>query len=144
MTHRALAKLFQKHGYTGSFVVGDTARTLASETQRIRKHYHIGDKDDTPVTPPWTSFTPRPVPHLTYPPVLYTEHMSDKTMPFFLSPPMPTHLPLVRLLNAYFSFSRTYSDLVTLVFLWIRSIDLPQLTPTCIALMVIGFLQVRI
>lgn len=144
MSHRALAKLFEKHGFTGCFIAGDTARTTSSDAQKTIKHYYTtGERGDLPVNPPWTSFTPRPVPHLTYPIVLHAEHISDATMPFFLSPPMPTHLPLVQLLAAYCSLNCSYSDLIALIFIWIRSIDLPQLTPTCIALMVIGYLQVR-
>ena len=143
MTCRALAKLFERHGYTGCFIAGDTASTLSTDAQQTPRHYHIWERGDLPINPPWTSFTPRPVPHLTYPLVLYAEHISDATMSFFISPPMPTHLPLVRLLDAYCSLNRSYSDLVSLIFIWVRSIDLPQFTPTCIALMVIGSLQVR-
>lgn len=135
--------LLEKHGYTGSFIAGDAERTLPPDALQSQRPQPIEERGELPVNTPWPSFTPRPVPHLTYPPVLYAEHTSQATMPFFLSPPMPTHLPLVRLLQAYCSFNGSYSDFISLVFLWIRSIDLPQLSPTCIALMVIGYLQVR-
>ena len=143
MTGRALAALLKEHGYTGCFVAGDAERTLPPDALQLTRLQPIEERGDLPVNPPWSSFTPHPVPHLTYPPVLYAEHVSKGTMPFFLSPPMPTHLPLLHLLHAYCSLNQSFADLVSLILLWVRSIDLPQLTPTCVALMVIGFLQVR-
>jgi hypothetical protein len=143
MTRRALAELLKEYGFTGCFVAGDAERTLLADAPQLTKLLPVNTRGDLPVNPPWTSFTHRPVPYLTYPPVLYAQHVTDATMPFFLSPPMPTHLPLLRLLRAYCSMNTSYADFISLVFLWVRSIDLPQLTPTCIALMVIGYLQVR-
>lgn len=101
------------------------------------------DRGPLPITPPWPSYTPHPTRHLTYPPVLFAEHTSGATGPFFLSPPVPTHMPLIRLLRTYASINKGIPDLITLIILWTRSINLPELTPTCVALMVIGWLQVR-
>jgi hypothetical protein len=143
MTNRALAVLLEKHGYTGHFVVGDAERTLPPDALQTQNLQPTDERGELPFNAPWPSFTPRPVPYFTNPPVLYAEHASQATLPFFLSPPMPTHLPLVRLLQAYCSVNGSSPDLISLVLLWIRSIDLPQLTPTCIALMVLGYLQVR-
>ncbi|KAF8513086.1 hypothetical protein JB92DRAFT_2925360 [Gautieria morchelliformis] len=141
--HEALAELFKKYGFTGCFIAGDAERTLPADAPQLTSLLPVNKRGDIPVNPPWPSFTPRPVPYLTYPPVLYAQHVTDATLPFFLSPPMPTHLPLLRLLRAYCSINGSYADFISLILLWVRSIDLPQLTPTCIALMVIGYLQVR-
>ncbi|KAF8576340.1 hypothetical protein K439DRAFT_1640587 [Ramaria rubella] len=136
-SHEVLAALLEKHGYTGHFVVGDAEHMKSSDSNPPA----IETRGPLPLYPPWPSFTPHSVSYLTYPPVLYAEHSSNATLPFFLSTPMPTYQPLKQLLQAYSSINPSFPDAISIITLWVRSINMPQITPACIALMFIGFLQ---
>jgi hypothetical protein len=66
----------------------------------------------------------------------------DHPISFDLILPGPTIVPLIDLLSAYSTIAPEVPQLITLLFLFLKSFDIREMTPTCIALLVVGFLQV--
>ncbi|KAF8528409.1 hypothetical protein BU17DRAFT_80749 [Hysterangium stoloniferum] len=139
--HQELARLLQKEGFIGEFIDGDAITMIRPQDRDIRV-MEVEDIGPLPFCPPWPNFTPFSTEYITYPPVLSARHVNGATLPFNLSPPIATHLPLRNLIREYL-WDDLYKDLVSIIYLWARSVNLGQMTPACIALMVIGYIQVR-
>ncbi|GJJ13025.1 hypothetical protein Clacol_007274 [Clathrus columnatus] len=134
-----LVKLLEKHGLTGTLMDGDAFNLI--DPDLISNMTDIEDLGPVPTYPPWSEPNFIPVPYIRYPAILQCDG-NKFLIPFHLSPPMPTLIPLQKLLKRYLQ-NDVYKNLVTFIYLWVRSIGLESLSPTCVALMVIVFLQAK-
>lgn len=89
---------------------------------------------------PWPKSDRERMKELLYPPTL--EAIVPTT--FYLTLPGASVLSLVHLLRTYCSISEQIPQFISLLFIWTRSLGMYELTPMCISLMAIQFLQVRL
>ena len=75
---------------------------------------------------------------LIYPERLRIEH----PIPFDLILPGPTTNPLVHMLEEYSKLVPAFRDLVSISYLWCHSLGMREISPTCLALLFVSFLQV--
>lgn len=125
----------QEHGLTGTIIDGDAFNLIAP--------IQAADVEllEPPIVyPSWSEPEFFEVPYVRYPAVLHAQG-KDSLLPFNLSPPAPTLIPLNELFRKYFH-TDLYKKLVTFIYYWTQTIGMGQLSPTCVALMVIVFLQV--
>ena len=76
---------------------------------------------------------------LIYPERLLIEH----PVAFDLILPGPATVPLVRMLEEYSKLVPAFRDLVSILYLWCHSLGMGEVSPTCLALLFVSFLQVR-
>lgn len=86
----------------------------------------------------WLRFNHIPRRGVIYPERLRIEH----PMAFDLILPGPTTVPLVRMLEEYSNLIPGFRDLVSISYLWCHSLGMREISPTCLALLFISFLQV--
>ncbi|KZT03621.1 uncharacterized protein LAESUDRAFT_814502 [Laetiporus sulphureus 93-53] len=100
-------------------------------------------EDDEPILPSpatvkeWPRYERANTKELCYPPTLHGTSPID----FKLTLPGPTILPLTQLLKAYLDYSIQVKTLTSIYFLWARSLAIHDLSPVCVALMVIQYYQ---
>ena len=75
---------------------------------------------------------------LIYPERLRIEH----PIAFDLILPGPATVPLVRMLEEYSKLVPAFRDLVSISYLWCHSLGMSEVSPTCLALLFVSFLQV--
>lgn len=85
-----------------------------------------------------TEFNYIPRRGLIYPECLHIEH----PIAFDLILPGPTVIPLVRMLEEYSKLVPDFRDLVSISYLWCHSLGMREISPTCLALLFVSFLQV--
>lgn len=85
-----------------------------------------------------TEFSYIPRRGLIYPERLRVEH----PIAFDLILPGPTIIPLVRMLEEYSELVPDFRDLVSISYLWCHSLGMREISPTCLALLFVSFLQV--
>lgn len=87
----------------------------------------------------WPRFDHIPRRGLVYPERLHIEH----PVAFDLILPGPTTVPLVRMLEEYCKLDPAFRDLVSISYVWCHSLGMREISPTCLALLFVSFLQVR-
>lgn len=88
----------------------------------------------------WLKFNHIPRRGLIYPERLRIDH----PIAFDLILPGPATIPLVRMLEEYSKLVPTFRDLVSISYLWCHSLGMREISPTCLALLFVSFLQVRL
>lgn len=121
-----------KEGFDGGFVSYplDTIHTVDAASGLI------SPPTTRDFTIPWPQYHRTPTGGLLYPPRLAIKHPT----PFTLTLPGPTVVPLYRFLAKNFQL-RIIQDLFALLYIWTRSMQMTEFTPTCLALMTIRFMQ---
>ena len=76
---------------------------------------------------------------LVYPERLRIEH----PIAFDLILPGPATTPLARMLGEYSKLVPAFHDLVSILYLWCHSLGMREISPACLALLFVSFLQVR-
>ena len=94
----------------------------------------MGDDGNTE----WLRFNYIPRRGLIYPERLHVEH----PIAFDLILPGPATIPLVRMLKEYSELVPAFHDLVSISYLWCHSLGMREISPTCLALLFVSFLQV--
>jgi len=125
-------------GFHGTFIDGD-AQHMVLERDAPEK-YDLTELGPEVWQPPWPDYDPFRKTYISYPPVLNTHAFGDY-QPFLLKPPMPVNLPLLKLLKAYFS-ATIFKEFLSILYLWVISIDFDRIPTTCLALMAIHVMQV--
>lgn len=87
----------------------------------------------------WLRFNRVPRRGLIYPERLHVEH----PIAFDLILPGPATTPLVRMLEGYSKLVPAFRDMVSISYLWCHSLGMKEISPTCLALLFVSFLQVR-
>jgi hypothetical protein len=116
-----------------SFVIKNHS-SQAHGYQGLRSSPPAGGDESTE----WLSFNHIPRRGLIYPERLRIEH----PFAFELILPGPTTVPLIRMLEEYSSLVPAFRDLVSISYLWCHSLDMREISPTCLALLFVSFLQV--
>jgi len=75
---------------------------------------------------------------LVYPERLHIDH----PVAFDLILPGPATAPLMRMLEDYSKLVPEFHDLVSISYLWCHSLGMSEISPTCLALLFVSFLQV--
>lgn len=75
---------------------------------------------------------------LIYPERLHVEY----PIAFDLILPGPATIPLVRMLEEYSKLVPGFRDLVSISYIWCLSLGMREISPTCLALLFVSFLQV--
>ena len=86
----------------------------------------------------WLRFGYIPRRGLVYPERLRVEY----PIAFDLIMPGPATIPLVRMLEEYSKLVPAFHDLVSISYLWCHSLGMREMSPTCLALLFVSFLQV--
>ena len=86
----------------------------------------------------WSEFNHIPRRGLVYPERLRIEY----PIPFELILPGPATVPLVRMLEEYSKLVPAFRDLVSISYLWCHFLGMTEMSPTCLALLFVSFLQV--
>ena len=86
----------------------------------------------------WPRFDHIPRRGLIYPERLHIEHPIE----FDLILPGPATVPLVRMLEEYSKLVPAFRDLVSISYIWCHSLGMEEISPTCLALLFVSFLQV--
>jgi|ERR1700722_16751146 len=91
-------------------------------------------------TVPWPEYKRPRKEGLLYPPQL----QAKTPLPFTLTLPGPTVLPLYNLLAAgSVTLPNTLREFISLIYIWTRSLQMVEFTPTCLALVAIRLAQVH-
>ena len=86
----------------------------------------------------WSTFNHIPRRGLIYPERLRVEY----PVAFDLILPGPATIPLVNMLEEYSKLVPAFRDLVSILYLWSHSLGMREISPTCLALLFVSFLQV--
>lgn len=86
----------------------------------------------------WHGFDSIPRRGLIYPERLLVEY----PVPFELILPGPATMPLVHMLNEFNNPIPAFRDLVSISYLWCYSLGMKEISPTCLALLLVSFMQV--
>jgi len=118
------------HGYINNHSLSRTVtRKLPAAEEYVRPHTEdIKDQE-------WFWFTRR---GLVYPERLHIE----SPIAFDLILPGPATTSLVRMLEKYSELFPAFRDLVSVSYLWCHSLGMTEISPTCLALLFVSFLQV--
>lgn len=105
----------------------------------VKEYVHPSQAEEGENTE-WLRFNYIPRQGLVYPERLCIEH----PIAFDLILPGPTTVPLVRMLEEYSKLVPAFRDLVSISYLWCHSLGMSEISPTCLALLFVSFLQVRL
>jgi hypothetical protein len=86
----------------------------------------------------WLRFNRIPREGLVYPERLHIGH----PIAFDLILPGPATVPLMRMLEEYSKLVPAFRDLVSISYIWCHSLGMEEISPTCLALLFVSFLQV--
>ena len=123
-------------GYKGYFDSATANRTIPAPMQ--------GGTLQPPPSPsgfrePWPYYMPTKCTEILVPPTLH----ATLPVPFSLTPPHPTGVHFHRFIRHYLKQHETMRELTSLLFIWTRSLRMDEFTPSCLALMVMHYFQVR-
>ena len=131
---RAVARVLAREGFHGKINNHSLSRTtpvkLMADGEYVRPPQ--ADYGET------TEFNHIPTRGLIYPERLHVE----RPIPFDLILPGPTVIPLVRMLEEYSKLVPDFRDLVSISYLWCHSLGMREISPTCLGLLFVSFLQV--
>lgn len=136
-TFRVVARTLTKKGFRGKINNHSLSRTTPVKLTATKDYIHLPPTEDGE-SPEWLSFNHIPRRGLIYPERLHIEH----PIAFELILPGPTTVPLARVLEEYSKLVPAFRDLVSVSYLWCHSLDMKEISPTCLALLFVSFLQV--
>jgi len=122
-------------GFRGKINNHSLTRTTPAKISTA-KEYVCPPQDDENTD--WLRFNRIPRRGLVYPERLRVEH----PVAFDLILPGPTTIPLVRMLEEYSELVPVFRELVSISYLWCHSLSMSEISPTCLALLFVSFLQV--
>jgi hypothetical protein len=130
---RTVARALAKEGFHGYINNHSLSRTTTRKFSAAKEYFRpqtedIKDQD-------WLWLNRR---GLVYPERLHIEY----PIAFDLILPGPATVPLVRMLEKYSELSPAFRDLVSVSYLWCHSLGMNEISPTCLALLFVSFLQV--
>ena len=134
---RVVARTLARKGFRGKMNNHSLSRITPVKFTATKDYIHPpstgGDESSE-----WLSFNHIPRRGLIYPERLRIEH----PIAFELILPGPTTVPLVRVLEEYSKLAPAFRDLISVSYLWCHSLDMKEISPTCLALLFVSFLQV--
>ena len=134
---RVVARILASEGFRGRIKNHSLSRTtpikLAASKEYVRP---LRTQDDEDME--WLRFNRIPREGLVYPERLHIEH----PITFDLILPGPATVPLVRMLEEYSKLVPAFRDLVSISYIWCHSLGMEEISPTCLALLFVSFLQV--
>ena len=134
---RVVARTLARKGFHGKINNHSLSRTTPVELTATKDYVHPPPAGDDEIAE-WLSFNHIPRRGLIYPERLHIEH----PLAFELILPGPTTVPLTRMLEEYSRLVPVFRDLVSISYLWCYSLDMKEISPTCLALLFLSFLQV--
>ena len=135
---RVVARTLARQGFRGkinSHSLSRTTPTILPATREYVRPPQAGNNESTE----WLRFNRVPRRGLIYPERLHVEH----PIAFDLILPGPATTPLVRMLEGYSKLVPAFRDMVSISYLWCHSLGMKEISPTCLALLFVSFLQVR-
>ncbi|KAI0916240.1 hypothetical protein AcV5_003235 [Taiwanofungus camphoratus] len=133
-----LSKVFLQEGISGVFY---SREKLQKNTMKLRYKNGYAIPPTLDVIVNWPKYERQHAKELLYPPTM----QATWPVPFYLTLPGPTILPLVDLLKTYCATAPTIiPKLISVLYIWMRSLGIHGFMPMCVALLVTQFLQVSI
>ena len=134
---RVVARALAREGFRGKInnhtLLRTTPVNLPVSREYVRPPRAEGDGSTD-----WLRFNHIPRRGLIYPERLCIEH----PIAFDLILPGPATIPLVHMLEGYSRLAPDFRDLVSISYLWCHSLGMREISPTCLALLFVSFLQV--
>jgi len=134
---RAVARTLAGEGFQGRINNHSLSRTTPTKLAAAKEYVRPPQTEDDENTE-WLKFNHIPKRGLVYPERLRIEH----PIAFDLILPGPATTPLVRMLEEYSKLVPAFRDLVSVSYLWCHSLGMREISPTCLALLFVSFLQV--
>ena len=134
---RAVAGALAREGFRGRINSHSLSRTIPT-TLPATKGYVRPTQTAANESAEWLRFN-HPRRGLVYPERLRIEHPIE----FDLILPGPATIPLARMLEGYSKLVPAFHDLVSISYLWCHSLGMREISPTCLAMLFVSFLQVR-
>jgi len=131
---RAVAMALARKGFHGKMNNHSLSRTTPVKFTAGMEYVRPPQAEDEENT----EFNRIPRRGLIYPERLHVEN----PIAFDLILPGPTTIPLVRMLEEYSELVPDFRDLVSISYLWCHSLGMTEISPTCLALLFVSFLQV--
>ena len=130
---RTVARALEGKGFHGYINNHSLSRTVTKKLPAAEEYVHPQTEDIKDQE--WFWFNRR---GLVYPERLHIE----SPIVFDLILPGPATTSLVRMLEKYSELFPGFRDLVSVSFLWCHSLGMTEISPTCLALLFVSFLQV--
>ena len=134
---RVVARALAREGFRGKINNHSLSRTAPAKLTAGKEYVRPPQTRDDGSTE-WLRFNHIPRRGLIYPERLRIEH----PIAFDLILPGPTTIPLVHMLEEYSKLVPDFRDLVSISYLWCHSLGMREISPTCLALLFVSFLQV--
>ncbi|KAI0314421.1 hypothetical protein OF83DRAFT_451839 [Amylostereum chailletii] len=129
----AVASLLSHLGLNGVFLSMEQSR-YTGDPDIQQAHIPPSIPDESQV---WPTYTATSEPGVVYPPILEAR----SPVAFTLTLPSATTAHTIRLLTAYKDYHPDFSRLNTLLYSWLRSWGIPEISPVTLAILVVKFLQ---
>lgn len=134
---RVVSRALAREGFRGRVNDHSLSRTIPKPLHGIKGYVRLPQGEGNESTE-WLRLNHIPRRGLIYPERLHIEH----PIPFDLILPGPATAPLVRMLEEYSKLVPAFRDLVSISYLWCHSLGMREISPTCLALLFVSFLQV--
>lgn len=134
----AVARTLAREGFRGRINNHSLSRTTTIRLPAAKEYVRLPQKEVV-VDQEWLRFNHIPRRGLIYPERLRVEY----PVAFDLILPGPATIPLVHMLEEYSKLVPAFHHLVSISYFWCHSLGMREISPTCLALLFISFLQVR-
>lgn len=133
----AVARTLAREGFHGRINNHSLSRTTTINLPATKEYVRPQQMEDTE-DEEWLGFEHIPRRGLVYPERLRVEY----PVAFDLILPGPATIPLVHMLEEYSKLFPAFCDLVSVSYLWCHSLGMREISPICLALLFVSFLQV--
>jgi len=134
---RVVARTLAREGFRGRVNNHSLSRTTSISLHGV-KGYVRPPQGGSNESTEWLGINHIPRRGLIYPERLRIEH----PIAFDLILPGPATVPLMRMLEEYSKLVPAFRDLVSISYLWCHSLGMRDISPTCLTLLFVSFLQV--